>query len=300
VLVFYKTSGFNQTSGIKGLNDLIFRLGRENGFQVDSTDNSGLFTPTNLKRYDVVVFNDCSRAVLPDSAQQQAMRRYMEQGGGFLGNGDASEHGEYWTWYAQELISTNMNGWTPFRGATVNVDSSARNNPEVAGILKPFPSESWKWTDNWFAFKTNPRNIPGMTILLTLDESSITTLAPTQRMGDHPIAWCHKLAAGADGKQGRALYTATGWSEDLFGQPYYSGFYLGALQWASGDVPATAVGVRVPTGGRKPGGNRLTGKNGAYPLPIPSGNPHGVELATLDGRRVLPASVRHRKVRPSK
>jgi Trehalose utilisation len=54
-LVFSKTTGFRHESIADGHAALRF-LGKNNGYMVDSTENSADFTEKNLKRYAAVVF----------------------------------------------------------------------------------------------------------------------------------------------------------------------------------------------------------------------------------------------------
>ncbi len=63
ILVFSKTLGWHHSCipfGIAALQ----KLGKENGFDVDTTTNSTLFTDDNLKNYDAVVFNCTTGNVL--------------------------------------------------------------------------------------------------------------------------------------------------------------------------------------------------------------------------------------------
>jgi cytochrome c len=56
VLVFSKTKGWKHTSIPFG-NAAIQKLGKENGFLVDTTKNAAYFTDDSLRHYDEVVFN---------------------------------------------------------------------------------------------------------------------------------------------------------------------------------------------------------------------------------------------------
>ena len=76
VLVFSKTLMFRHASiphGIKAVR----QLGNDHGFQVDATEDSAVFTATNLSRYGVILFLSTSGDVLNDS-QQEAFKDYLE------------------------------------------------------------------------------------------------------------------------------------------------------------------------------------------------------------------------------
>ncbi|HEX4681153.1 MAG TPA: ThuA domain-containing protein, partial [Gemmatimonadaceae bacterium] len=63
VLVFSKTAGFRHSSIPNGI-AAVRKLGRENGFSVDTTEDAGAFTSKNLARYRAVVFLNTTGDVL--------------------------------------------------------------------------------------------------------------------------------------------------------------------------------------------------------------------------------------------
>ncbi|MEA2705966.1 MAG: hypothetical protein QOH22_754, partial [Gemmatimonadaceae bacterium] len=67
VLVFSKTAGFRHSSIGVG-RAAIRKLGEENGFSVDTTEDASAFTSKNLGRYRAVVFLNTTGDVL-DAAQ---------------------------------------------------------------------------------------------------------------------------------------------------------------------------------------------------------------------------------------
>ena len=77
ILVFSKTAGFRHSSIGVGI-AAIKKLGQENGFSVDATEDAGQFTSKNLARYRAVVFLSTTGDVL-DAAQQTISRRYNQR-----------------------------------------------------------------------------------------------------------------------------------------------------------------------------------------------------------------------------
>ena len=69
VLVFSKTAGFRHDSIPAGI-AAVQRLGAENGFAVDATEDAGAFTDANLAQYDAVIWLSTTGDVLND--QQRA------------------------------------------------------------------------------------------------------------------------------------------------------------------------------------------------------------------------------------
>src|SRR5665811_1219196 len=70
VLVFSKTMGYKHASIPTGI-AAIQKLGKENGFEVDTTKNAELFNEDNLKQYSAVVFLSTTMNVL-DAKQEAA------------------------------------------------------------------------------------------------------------------------------------------------------------------------------------------------------------------------------------
>src|SRR6185437_13160743 len=107
VLVFSKTAGFRHSSIGVGL-AAIRKLGQENGFAVDATEDAGAFTSKNLARYNAVVFMSTTGDVL-DAAQQDDFERYIQAGGGYVGVHSATDTEYDWPWYGR-LAGAYFNG----------------------------------------------------------------------------------------------------------------------------------------------------------------------------------------------
>src|SRR3954469_11176972 len=99
VLVFSKTAGFRHSSIGVG-RTAIRKLGQENGFAVDTTEDAGAFTSKNLARYNAVVFLNTTGDVL-DAAQQDDFERYIQAGGGYVGIHAATDTEYDWPWYGR-------------------------------------------------------------------------------------------------------------------------------------------------------------------------------------------------------
>src|SRR2546422_3179236 len=107
VLVFSKTAGFRHSSIPNGI-AAIRKLGQENGFAVDATEDAGAFTRKNLARYSAVVFLSTTGDVL-DAAQQDDFERFIQAGGGYVGVHSATDTEYDWPWYGR-LAGAYFNG----------------------------------------------------------------------------------------------------------------------------------------------------------------------------------------------
>src|SRR5258705_1861905 len=99
VLVFSKTNGFRHSSIPNG-KAAIQKLGKENNFDVDVTEDSLAFTEDNLKKYAAVVFLNTTGNIL-SYKQEAAFERFIQAGGGFVGIHSATDTEYDWTWYVR-------------------------------------------------------------------------------------------------------------------------------------------------------------------------------------------------------
>ena len=81
----------------------------------------------------------------------------------------------------------------------------------------------WERTDEWYNFRSNPRD--AVQVLATLDE---TTYSGGAMGADHPIVWCQDI----DG--GRSWYTAMGHTQESYAEPLFRVHLLGGIESAAG------------------------------------------------------------------
>jgi type 1 glutamine amidotransferase len=221
VLVLSKTAGFRHASIPAGV-AAIRQLGERHGFAVDATADAGRLTGDGLEPYRAVVFLSTTGDFL-DGAEQDALQRFVERGGGWVGIHAAADAERGWPWYG-ELVGARFARHPAVQPATIHVTD--RHHPATVSL-----PAAWHRTDEWYEFQGNPRG--AVHVLATLDES-------TYRGGgmgaDHPIAWCQEVGAG------RSFYTALGHTTESFGEPLFLDHLAGAIRWASGleagDCPA--------------------------------------------------------------
>src|SRR5688500_5791069 len=98
-LVFSICVGYRQSSIGVGI-AAVRKLGQENGFSVDATEDAAPCTSKNLARYSAVVFLNTTGDVL-DAAQQDDFERYIQAGGGYVGIHCAADTEYAWRWYGR-------------------------------------------------------------------------------------------------------------------------------------------------------------------------------------------------------
>ncbi|MFC8848918.1 MULTISPECIES: ThuA domain-containing protein [unclassified Micromonospora] len=215
VLVFSKTAGFRHDSIPAGIT-AIQKLGTDNGFTVDTTEDGAAFTDANLAKYQAVIWLSTTGDVLT-ADQQAAFERYIKAGGGYAGVHAASDTEYDWPWYG-ELVGAYFNSHPANQQATVKVEDHA--HPSTATL-----PDKWSRYDEWYNFRTNPR--ADVHVLASLDEKSYNPGGGA--MGaDHPTAWCQDY----DG--GRAWYTGGGHTQESYAEPEFLTHLLGGIRTAAG------------------------------------------------------------------
>lgn len=213
ILVFCKTAGYHHASIAAG-KLAILKLGEENHFAVDTTSDSTVFTPKNLKQYAAVVFLSTTGNVLND-AQQAAFEQYIRSGGGYVGVHAASDTEYDWPWY-NKLVGAYFKSHPKQQDAVLHVTDknfiATKHLPEV-----------WKRWDEWYNFKSTNWN--DVHVLITIDESSYTG---GENGSYHPMSWYHDY----DG--GRAFYTELGHTDASYQDPLYLQHLLGGIEYAMG------------------------------------------------------------------
>ncbi|QEH43869.1 ThuA domain-containing protein [Chitinophaga sp. XS-30] len=229
VLVFTKTAGFRHASIPAGIN-AIQQLGKENGFDVDTTENAARFTEDSLQQYAAVIFLNTTGDVL-DTRQEADFERYIQAGGGFVGIHAATDTEYDWAWYGKLVGAYFENHPEGTEKARLIIKD--RNHPST----KDLP-ETWEHTDEWYNF----RNVNKETkVLISVDEKSYKG----GTMGDdHRISWYHEY----DG--GRAFYTELGHTEESYTEAPFLQHVLGGIKYAIGKNQmldySRATSQRVP------------------------------------------------------
>ena len=233
ILVFSKTAGYRHESINTGKLALI-KLGKENGFLVDTTESENYFNEDSLKNYSAVIFLNTTGNVL-NSPQQISFERFIQAGGGYAGIHAAADTEYDWPWYGK-LAGGYFLSHPQIQEATINVVDKTH-------ISSKHLPEKWIRKDEWYNYKELNTNVK---VLLSLDEKSYEG----GKNGDnHPISWFHEF----DG--GRAFYTGLGHTNESYADPLYLKHILGGIKYAIGNN--TPLNFSKATTPKVPEENRL-------------------------------------------
>lgn len=224
LLLFEKVNGFRHRS-MEAANAMFRELAQRNGWDIVSTDKAGVMNPTDLRKFDAVIWNNVSGDVLTLS-QRRAFENYIRAGGGFLGiHGSAGDFIYFWDWYPDTLIGARFIGHPDdpqFQNGAVRIE----DNPAGLGsALAP----GWTMSEEWYSFRRSPR--PTSAVVASLDESTYQPVGmggQDLRMGDHPIAWSRCVG------KGRSFYSAIGHKPESYSDPRHQQLIEDAIRWTAG------------------------------------------------------------------
>jgi type 1 glutamine amidotransferase len=202
----------------------IKKLGEENHFAVDVSDDPKAFTSDNLKRYKAIVFDNTNNEIFDNDEQKQALQAYIHGGGGFVGIHSASGSMRQWPWFWSVL------GGKFSRHAKLQTFTLKVKDPKDLSVAH-LPA-SFQWTDEFYYTDHMPE---GLHVLLAGDLTKLEDPGkdkyPGKKFGDEfPLAWRHQF----DG--GREWYTALGHQAEHYSDPLFTKHLLGGILWAMGET----------------------------------------------------------------
>jgi type 1 glutamine amidotransferase len=218
VLVYTKNGKGYVHTNIPAANASLQQLGKEYGFNVDTSSNPAVFSDDNLPQYQAIVFNNTNNDVFDTDAQKIAFMRYIQAGGGFVGIHSASGTERNWPWFKRLLGGTFQRhaNHQPFTEIIVD-----RTHPSTV-----FLPETWKRDDECYYVKEmNPK----LQVLVVHDLTSVKDTAKPVFYGNtFPSVWCQTF----DG--GRSWYTSLGHDSATYYEKDFQHHIIGGLQWVIG------------------------------------------------------------------
>jgi uncharacterized protein len=197
VIAFYTgKSDQAHISFVHEANKWFSRTAATNNFTYDSTNNWSNMNDAFLSKYQVVVFLDTR----PDSpSQREAFRKYMENGGGWIGFHFAafaltpSDFPQDWDWYHNQFLGCGQyksNTWRP-TSAVLRVEN--KNHPVTSNLPDTFKASP----NEWYRWEKDITKNPDISILVSIDSSSFPLgtgpkLHEIWHSGYYPVVWTNK------------------------------------------------------------------------------------------------------------
>ncbi len=213
----------NIAEAVKGVQ----KLGLENGFKVDVTDDPTVYNDENLKQYTMLLFTSTNNDVFDTDAQRLAFRRYIEAGGGFVGVHSVTGTERNWTWFKQMIGGTFS--WHA-KNQKFNVKVIDPSHPTVKDLPLVFERE---FGDECYFTK---ELYPGIKVTMAHDLSSLDERdrdkiaqfsAPFKDL--YPAVWYQKF----DG--GNIWITTLGHNKEYYQQPMYLKHLLQGIKFVAAE-----------------------------------------------------------------
>lgn len=157
-----------------------------------------------------------------------SFRSFLARGGAVVAIHGAATGMPSWPVYGSVLGGVFKAHPAPAVGTVQIVGGS---HPTIAGSLgkgkgmrqrEDGAGWEWEWFDEWYEFETDPREVPGVEVLMS----------GGGRGAGYPVAWCREAV---EGERGRVFYTALGHFEEAYEDEGFMAQVLGAVMWAAGE-----------------------------------------------------------------
>ena len=242
LLIFDLNVGYGGHPSARTANLAFTLMGQKTGaFETVVSRDPAVFKPESLKKFDAVFFNNTVGNLFEDPALRQSLIEFVYAGGGLVGVHGTSVAFTRWTEGAKE-------DWPEFglmlgaRGAVhyTNTEHVFMKVEEPDHPLsRCFGGPTFDFRDEFFR-PQDPYSRLRDRVLLSIDtEKTDISAYPQDRRrradNDYAVAWVRNYG------RGRVFYCTIAHNPYVFWERKMLEFYLGAVQFALGDLAAPTV-----------------------------------------------------------
>ncbi|RZN81510.1 MAG: T9SS type A sorting domain-containing protein [Winogradskyella sp.] len=257
ILVYHETNGF--THGSIGAGISMFEdLGDENGDWVtDNSDDSSVFTPSNLAQYDAVVFLNTSGSDesgsdgdLLSASEKLAFENFIASGKGFIGVHAATDTCRDGVWpFYNELVGGIVQTSPNHTSNNFNADMTVEANHPAVDFLGSVGT-IWNKNEEYYYWQNNGGQLSNDNTVLLEVESTGSNSYDAAR----PITW-YKESLTYDNGSGdvtvsgfKSFYTALGHnSGDYNSNTNFRTMIKNATLWAIGELTLSVGNQSIET-----------------------------------------------------
>jgi type 1 glutamine amidotransferase len=238
LLIFDLNVGYGGHGSIPFANLAFTLMGRKTGaFETVVSHDPSVFAPESLKQFDAVFLNNTVGNLFEEPAWRKSLMDFVNGGGGLMGVHGTSVAFTRWPGAIED--------WPEFGLMLGARGASHRESRERAFIKlddpqhpinRVFGGQGFEYRDEFFRFH-DPYSRSRVHVLLSIDTQK-TDLDQGPHKGhreradnDYALAWVRSQG------RGRVFYCAIAHNPSVFYDPLMLKFYLGAAQFALGDLP---------------------------------------------------------------
>jgi len=252
VLVYSQAIGYHHAS-IPYAEKAFEIMGQKTGaFAVDVTSDPAALDEENLKKYDAILLNNTTGDWLTTPSVRQALVNFVKSGKGLMGIHAATDGNYDWPEFGK-LIGGYFDEHPWRHNDTVTLKLDRPKHP----VNKAFVGKPLEVTDEIYQMK-DPYSRSSVLELVSLDttKTDMTKKGIKRTDGDFPVSWVKRYG------KGRVFYTSLGHNKEIYWNPVILQHYLDGLQFALGDLKATAkpAGKLDGKAGKKAKGKGKKGK----------------------------------------
>jgi len=242
LLIFDGNVGYPGHPSIHHANLAFTLMGRKTGaFETVVSQDPSLFERESLQEFDAVFFNNTVGNLFTDPTLRRNLVEFVCGGGGMLG-----VHGtsvgftrwpgarEDWPEFGRMIGARGANHRESTEHVVIRLDDPGH---PVTGAFDP---QGFDYRDEFFRFH-GPYSRDRVRVLLSIDNEK-TGPAQSQDRGrvfrednDYALAWVRSYG------RGRVFYSTIAHNPYVFWDPTMLEFYLAAVQFALGDLPAPTL-----------------------------------------------------------
>lgn len=215
------------------------RMGEKTGaFETVVSRDPSVFEPKSLKQFDAVFLNNTVGNLFEDPRLRQSLLEFVCAGGGLLGVHGTSVAFTHWPGARED--------WPEFGVMLGGRGARHRENDEHVFIKLDCPNhplnqcfggQGFEYRDEFFRVH-DPYSRERVRVLFSIDteKTDLTPKNPRWKQeredNDYALAWIRSYG------KGRVFYGTIAHNPYVFWDPQMLRFYLGAVQFALGDLPA--------------------------------------------------------------
>ncbi len=242
LLIFDLNVGYGGHGSIPFANVAFTLMGRKTGaFETVVSHDPSVFSRESFKQFDAVFLNNTVGNMFDDPVLRENLMQFVYGGGGLMGVHGTSVGFTRWPGAVED--------WPEF-ALMLGARGAAHREPKERVFIKlddpghplnrVFGGHGFEYRDEFFRFH-EPYSRDRVRVLLSIDTQK-TDLDQGPHRGhreradnDYALAWVRSCG------RGRVFYSTIAHNPDVFFDPLMLKFYLGAAQFALGDLPAPTI-----------------------------------------------------------